>query len=319
MSKKRLIDIDIAIGISIILVVYGHLLFNESLPIWYVKSRLIIYKFHMPLFMFFSGFLISYTYKPIKNWNEYRIFVIKKAKKFIPPYLFFSLFFIGFEFLSNNYSFKLLKHDILDTLLYPSKSPAGFLWYIFVLFQYYLILPLLKKIVSKSLIIALAISVLLQIFNSVEILNVNLFSFYLIFIVLGIIATEYLSIYMTIIVKYGFLLTLIFALVILINIYLDIPKIIMGILSIPSIHYISTVMLKTKLKNILIKVGRHSFYIYLMNTLVTGFLYLLLIKVFKLSFSFIILFLLFVCGVFLPIFIYKKIIKKTPLINKIIQ
>ncbi|MEL4457178.1 acyltransferase family protein [Lutimonas vermicola] len=64
---NHLKDVNIAIGIAIILVVHGHLLFNFKNLYWFVNSKKLIYKFQMPLFMFFSGFLMSYAYKPVKN------------------------------------------------------------------------------------------------------------------------------------------------------------------------------------------------------------------------------------------------------------
>lgn len=316
---KRLLDLDIAIGIAIILVVLGHLKFKEDPIAWYLPLRDLIYKFHMPLFMFFSGFLISYTYKPIKSFKDYRSFVLKKIKKFIPPYILFALLFIAFEFVSNGYNIQQLKFDLRDMVLYPSKSPAGFLWYIYVLFQFYLCLPFLKYLVSRNVILSLIIAVALQFQTFIEIFNLNLYSFYFLFIVLGIIGTQYIENYYSKLNRYGVFFTVLFIISIVVNLYYDISKVLMGLLSIPAIHYVSILLLDTKLKSGLIKIGRHSFYIYLMNTLIIGILYLVLIKKFHLNFSILLFILFFICGLLLPIIIYKKIIKKNTLLNKVIQ
>ncbi|KAA3144009.1 acyltransferase family protein, partial [Alistipes onderdonkii] len=55
---NRLISIDIAKAICIILVVIGH--YNpDNAPEWYHTINLFIYTFHMPLFMFASGYVYA--------------------------------------------------------------------------------------------------------------------------------------------------------------------------------------------------------------------------------------------------------------------
>ena len=57
---KRIVTLDIAKAICIILVVIGHYIPDNS-PDWYVLMRTFIYSFHMPLFMFASGFIYMAT------------------------------------------------------------------------------------------------------------------------------------------------------------------------------------------------------------------------------------------------------------------
>ena len=52
----RLTHFDIAKAIAIILVVIGHF-YPSDAPHWYVQMRAWIYTFHMPLFMFLSGYI----------------------------------------------------------------------------------------------------------------------------------------------------------------------------------------------------------------------------------------------------------------------
>ena len=316
---KRLLDVDVAIGISIILVVYGHLYLDDSLPQWYINSRKILYKFHMPLFMFFSGFLMSYSYKRIETLSAYNNYIKKRINKFIPAYLLFSFIFIGFEYIANNYSLSKLKLDIIDMLVYPSKAPAGFLWYIYVLFQYYLIFPLLKRLVRKNYILALVIAIAFQFLNFTNVLNFDLFSFYLLYIVLGIIATQYLELYYKYLKKVGWLFICIFATLVVVDSYYAIPKVLFGIVSIPLVHYLALKLVVFKIANYLADIGRHSYYIYLMNTLVMGSFYLLIIKKLNFEFSLPIMLIFFLLGLFLPMFIFKKIIKPNRFLNKIIK
>lgn len=76
-SNKRDITLDILKGIGIILVVLGH--------IYSGFGKSIIYLFHMPLFFFASGAVLSYSDKVSS------LQLGKKAKRLLIPYFFFSL------------------------------------------------------------------------------------------------------------------------------------------------------------------------------------------------------------------------------------
>lgn len=67
---NRIIALDIAKAICIILVVMGHYVPDNS-PAWYVLVHDVIYTFHMPLFMFVSG----YVYIATKRGSLMEIFV----------------------------------------------------------------------------------------------------------------------------------------------------------------------------------------------------------------------------------------------------
>lgn len=71
---QRLISFDIAKAICIILVVIGHYVPDGS-PSWYMDVHDVIYSFHMPLFMFASGFIYMATKKKI----PYKDFLMKKV------------------------------------------------------------------------------------------------------------------------------------------------------------------------------------------------------------------------------------------------
>ncbi|MFT6127341.1 MAG: fucose 4-O-acetylase-like acetyltransferase [Polaribacter sp.] len=316
---KRLIDLDIAIGISIILVVSGHLTLNDNMPHWYIKYCRILYNFHMPLFMFFSGFLMAYAYKKIGSLSEYNTYIEKRVYKFVPAYIVFSLVFIGFEYITNDYSLSKLKLDVIDMLLYPSKAPAGFLWYIYVLFQFYLIFPILKRLVRKSYLLALALGVAFQFLGTTNLFNFDLFSFYLLFVILGIIATQFLDTYYLVLKKTGLIFLVIFIIVLIMSNYYEISKLLLGLFSIVPVHYIALQLSRFKIAPYLADLGKYSYYIYLMNTLVMGAFYLLTVKKLNIQFSLPIMLVFFLLGLFLPMVIYKKIIKPNRFLNKIIK
>ena len=78
MMKKegRDITVDIAKGLGIFLVVWGH----NSIPECPCKS--FIYSFHMPLFFFMAGFFL--------NENEsIRVYIYKRIRTLLVPFGFF--------------------------------------------------------------------------------------------------------------------------------------------------------------------------------------------------------------------------------------
>lgn len=78
MEKERLSWIDVAKGIGIILVIYGHALNGQSF-------RYVIYSFHMPLFFLLSGLVFRHI-----DHEKFSSFVKKDFTNIILPYLFFA-------------------------------------------------------------------------------------------------------------------------------------------------------------------------------------------------------------------------------------
>lgn len=59
-NQQRIYSLDIAKALCIVLVVVGH--FNpDNAPAWWKCINQIIYSFHMPLFLFVSGYVYRHT------------------------------------------------------------------------------------------------------------------------------------------------------------------------------------------------------------------------------------------------------------------
>ena len=303
MKKNRFKDIDIVISLSILLVVYGHLFFDESIGPLYQYSRKLIYSFHMPLFIFFSGFLMANSRYKITTITEYYEFLLKKIKKFLPAYVLLSIFYIIADFIIYNNSKVDLGKDIFNMFFVPSKAPAGFLWYIYVLTEYYIISPLLYWLLEKNIYLLLSIGILLQLIDFPILFNLNLFGYYMIFIILSIIANYYLDIYQIIINRFGLFFVFLFLFLLISQLFNS--KLILGLISIPSMHFIALLLSKTRFAKLLILIGKNTYYIYLFNTLVMGSIYIVINKYLGIDISYLILFLLFLSGILIPIFLHK--------------
>lgn len=87
--------LDTLKGIAIFLVVFAY--FEIYAPL-----KNLIYTFHMPLFMFLSGctFFYNYSRQNAGNLKDLTVFMLKKARALLVPYLFFVLmarFLFGFH------------------------------------------------------------------------------------------------------------------------------------------------------------------------------------------------------------------------------
>ena len=89
----------------------------------------IIYSFHMPLFIFISGYVARFDRDKI-------------LKKFIPTYLIFQTIYKIFDCL--------YVQDI-DKITITYSNPYWFLWYLFILIGYYLLIPVFDESVYAAI------------------------------------------------------------------------------------------------------------------------------------------------------------------------
>ncbi|GGB35081.1 acyltransferase family protein [Virgibacillus dakarensis] len=124
----------------IFLVVFGHMIqpfTNGSNDINTLYTW--IYTFHMPAFIFLSGFFAK--------GSGNKAYVLKLAKKLILPYLIFQLLYTAFYFFIG-------KDDWQSGVFYPQWS----LWFLFSLFSWHMLLYWFKKI-PPVLSIAIAVEI----------------------------------------------------------------------------------------------------------------------------------------------------------------
>ena len=195
--KKRLDDIDFTIGVAISFVVFGHLLIPEFKNFQiYSALRDLIYNFHMPLFMFFSGFIMAYSYRPLTSFSKYLLFLRKKALKFFPPYILFAVLFITAENLLMEWNWDRIGEDVLKAFLMPPKSSAGYLWYIYILFQFYVIIPIILKLLNGRVWLMTVLSFIIHFSPAItEYFSLNLTGYYFLFISLGFLANKYIGVF----------------------------------------------------------------------------------------------------------------------------
>jgi fucose 4-O-acetylase-like acetyltransferase len=162
-NKTRVIWIDYAKGIGIILVVYGHVMIGlnnakilqqgDLFTRYFLDFSLnFTYTFHMALFFFLSGLLASS--KKITSWVDLSAFLRKKAVAILYPYLIWSLIQGSLNALMSPYTNA--PFNILDLPGRILVVPIGHFWFLYVLFAYHVCFTLLSRFLRPPIVMGIA-------------------------------------------------------------------------------------------------------------------------------------------------------------------
>ncbi len=198
--KQKITWLQILQGWSMLLVVIGHITLTGTFknPETPVSSAIetIIYSFHMPLFMFISGFLFYLT--KISRDKAYPEVAVDKLKRLGTPFLFFTLFtfivkIIFAPFMKRPVELSL--SQFIDSFLYPGSNPLSEMWFVATLFLIMLTYPLLKFMVASRLrsgLLLLGCLVLNLFFpTDIELLCLSSVAYMLLFFCLGILFCQH--------------------------------------------------------------------------------------------------------------------------------
>lgn len=185
---KRIVYLDIAKALCIILVVIGHYCPNGC-PEWWVAVHDFIYTFHMPLFMFASGFVYIATKR---NGEKYGDFIMKKVKRLMIPYFVVSAIVIEIKLLTESHVYVENPKTVMSFVKMFYYPEAGyFLWFIWALWWMFVIVPFFKT--KQQRLALFAISILLHYipFATTDIFCVAQFKNMLIFFMLGVMVYDW--------------------------------------------------------------------------------------------------------------------------------
>ena len=275
--KQRLLIVDCMQGIAMILVIVGHHLF-PIMPEWYHQMHYYIYTFHMPLFIFISGFLIRYSYHGVNDTKEYWQYVYKKIKKFLPAYLAVGCLCIGLS--KEHFSFYHYIKEVAILLISPLESEAVFLWYIYLLMIYYAISPLIIPLLRKKRLILLLSFILPWLPIQNNYFCIDYFCKFTQYYVIGMACAEYLYD-----IRFerkwagmAMMLFVIFSIVHFNIIYTPVLEYALSWLGIPSVFYLSYLIKKRSswMTLALAYISKHCFGIYLLHMFFVQSLFLLL-------------------------------------------
>jgi peptidoglycan/LPS O-acetylase OafA/YrhL len=110
-----------------------------------------ILNFAVPMFLAISGFFLAK--KTIGTYGDYVAFLRKQIPRVYVPFLIWSLVWLAFAVLIQD---KSVVHEIIKLVVFQSSGPY---YFIALIMQYYLLLPVLKKLANAK---GLAISMLVS-------------------------------------------------------------------------------------------------------------------------------------------------------------
>ncbi len=184
---ERIINLDIAKAICIVLVVIGHYL-PDGAPVWYTQFHDVIYTFHMPLFMFASGYIYIATRKD----NGYGNFLSKKVKRLLIPYFTTSIIVISFKLLTQGQAYVEHPVTVFSYIRMFFHPEAGyFLWFVWALWWMFVIVPLFKTKSSRLLLFAIAVIIHFIPISFTSVFCINEFKRMMIYFMFGVILYEY--------------------------------------------------------------------------------------------------------------------------------
>lgn len=184
-SNQRKEWIWIAKGVAIVLVILGHYGPCGWWPPVYDQLICGVYLFHMPLFIFLSGYLFHFS---LLRSDSQKFSYMKHIER-----IFFRL---GLPFLSLNVFYVLLKlagscffsygemdwNDVWRTFIYPfTYAPANLTWFLYVLFLCMLVYPLLELILRRKQFVLLFSLVLFFLPGATFLASDRFFRFFLFF------------------------------------------------------------------------------------------------------------------------------------------
>lgn len=159
-EKQQLQYISIAKNLAVLLVVLGHagciyagkwdilVVNNNSRSLKYITEY--IYSFHMPFYVFISGYLYNYKERKNNSTPSLMNIISNKSKRLLLPYLLTGIFFmipiqIIFNVYPDNQPF--ISRVIHEVLL--AKRPTH-LWYLLMLFSLFVLFRFMEKIINKN-------------------------------------------------------------------------------------------------------------------------------------------------------------------------
>lgn len=140
-ARPRRLDLDRARGLAILLVVFGHVVSREVPPgvEWYEPIRYLVYRFHMPFFLYLSGTVVVLTgiaAVPPASWPGY---LRRRVVRLLVPFFAVGLLILAAKLAATQVIHVDNRPDgltggLIDLFWTTGESPAASIWYLLVLF-----------------------------------------------------------------------------------------------------------------------------------------------------------------------------------------
>lgn len=284
--KERERWLDYAKGFACLLVVYCHIIrgiinaniINTNLFLDFLDYA--IYLFHMPLFFIISGYLYD-TSKKINSIKSYFKFALKKIINLGVPYLVFSIIFILLNYFASGTNSEYSMKDII----YLYKNPIAHFWFLYDLMIIFLLIPILEMVIKNKIVLLIFLfigKIIFSVFNLKVALITSFFNdafyFYIGSYLIKNINKDKVKLWIKYLIGFSFVgLTTTCYVIENNNLYSFILLVLKIVLAVLGSYEVLSIIKKNngKVLNIF---GKYSFQIYLMHTIFSAFIRIVLIK-----------------------------------------
>jgi len=187
-------------AMGMLLIVFGHAFissnYQEANPAWYQYAQRAVYKFHIHLFFFISGFLLVHVHR--SRSFAYGSFIRKRFIRLMVPYLFFMIINLVPNFIWHDFAAYPVRgpEDLLHILLYPKDNTIKYHWFLYTLFAVSLFTPMALYALRRPWSACLLSAVLLVLFlgipkHSIPLLNLSSWVHFGLYYWLGMVACQW--------------------------------------------------------------------------------------------------------------------------------
>jgi fucose 4-O-acetylase-like acetyltransferase len=291
LQQARRADLDMAKGLAILLVVFGHLVARADPAgvAWYEPLRRAVYAFHMPFFLYLSGIVAVLSggfYAPLRAWPA---LTRSRAKRLLVPFFGLGVLIVVGKLLAARVMFvdnrpPGLAAGLASLVWHTADSPALSIWYLFVLFVFSLAAPLVVYGERRRLPLAVGLTLLLYALPLPAYVYLDHLGRYAVFFALGAVAASYDAGWTRLIDRFWpVCLGLLAVLLVTVAVYgadwpVPLTLLSVGTLSMPALHGLVRYLGASPSLSFL---GRYGFMIYLFNTLFIGLAKGLMLQVFS--------------------------------------
>lgn len=138
-------------AVGVVLVVFGHSMNGIDMPDFLYSLRAWVYTFHMPLFFLVSAYLFAY-YGGFSHKGGYFETLKGKFSRLMHPYIIWNAAFVLPKILFSNYindEVELSVPYFLKLAVYPRENILGHTWFLFVLFEMFVLAIVFEKLRAK--------------------------------------------------------------------------------------------------------------------------------------------------------------------------